>query len=311
MDMDEGEDKKPKLRYKGGAVQDTGANLTNPDEVGFGDLVRDEDDNNSLKDKIQKVSNATGKLKPAAANSKALFSRLKTSIKKQFSKLKSSSSSKQRNESDKPVYRRQKAEQTQTENDATITNKTKQVAQKAIFFAKKYYQRLYKAIGTKGVAAVGAVLVLALVVGGRGFQQNTPQEEVTGEVSGVFDASTDNISQLLPLGESAESLDIFNDTGRGIISYQHENNLGEFIVTQQVLPQEFKDAPEKLKNLALSLTAKERIDKFETDKGISYVIEAADSSQTAIFGYQDTLIFVTTPEDISIEDWTNYINSLR
>lgn len=328
--MSEEKPNKPTLRYKGGgAKQDSDPKQIDPESVGFGDLVND-----GSKSKLETTRQSLSKTTDATRSSLSKLSltvrntarsidlgAIKTSAVSRVQSLTQRKKAKPES-SAKPTYRQHPpagvinsdiATQTKPKKEPKRTKSKPKKDRISLPFSLPSGEIItkIKQVDRRVLAGVAlliiAVVPLSIVL--RDSSDSGPQVRGDTEVITVTGEGA-NFESVFPQGLDDQTSEPFVDDARGLISYQTSNQYGDFIVTQQALPDEFKENPENIKNLALSLSEKTSINRFETDKGIVHVVEAADQSQTMLFSFEDKLIFVTSPDPLDIDTWVVFINSL-
>lgn len=312
-------EQRPKLRYKGGLSRSSEYTPIDPKAVGFGDLV-----NNDSKQKFK-----TTRHWPAVARRK-LYSSMQrlhnrvdlAAIKKWMTNIaKKPQPSPPPNT--KPIYKhayqkKSSSPATQSKAPPKSTNTSYFNIGNILLRARTGIRLLWQiVVRTDRRLVVGALVAIMVFVPLHNLlSSNSPEPDTTNNVEpqviGATDPPTSTpFTGVFPIGIDEDEVEPFYDSQRGILSYQTRGQSGDVIITEQQLPTEFKEKPEQLKNLALSLNKKTNINRFETSKGLVYVAEAADSSQTAIFAYNDLLIFITSPRSLTPEEWMDFIDILQ
>ena len=331
------EEEKPKLRYKSGIARDSGYTPPDPEEMGFGDLVNDgsktklESTRESLS-KSAKVANKgllkiSKKLKKSAKE--VDYSKIKTSIGKAAKKVADKALEEEKEAKNSQLhYRRSrfpdrlgdvyatqdKPAQRKGGAASNSKNKKEKGSSASIDFSKilSAVKGLFGRVNKRAFAAVA--LIAMVVIPAYSFmssRDNGSGPEVSGAVDVVqVDGEGITFETAFPKTLN-EEITPFTDEARGITSYETTNQLGNFIVTQQALPEEFVGQPGNLKNLALSLSEKQTINRFDTDHGQVHIVEALDGSQTGVMAIDDKLVFITAPTPVSFENWTLFINSFE
>ena len=178
------------------------------------------------------------------------------------------------------------------------------------------YKFLHAKLGAHGARAIVFVLVMVMlpVLIQVISRQRHSGDDNAGEVAGVseeLEESTEGFTPVLPIDlTNDEDVQPSFDQQRNIVTLKDVNPLGEFTITQQLLPFEFTPEQGGIKNLALSLSDKQKISQIELNTGAAYVIDQT-SGQAVVSSRGDVLIFITSPKIVSDEDWVNYLNSLN
>jgi len=96
-------------------------------------------------------------------------------------------------------------------------------------------------------------------------------------------------------------------------SVAYQDTVGGLLATvsQQVMPPGIKAEQGGVEKLALSLSDKSTINRYETQKGQIYVVEAQNRAQTIIFGFEDILVFIRSSGNIDGQAWVDYVNALE
>jgi hypothetical protein len=103
---------------------------------------------------------------------------------------------------------------------------------------------------------------------------------------------------------------VFDQEAR-VASFKDDIGGFEAVISQQQLPVEVKAKQSGVEQLALSLSDKATINRYETNKGQIYVVEAQNTTQTVIFGYENLLIFIRSTGNIDDQLWVDYVNGLQ
>lgn len=99
------------------------------------------------------------------------------------------------------------------------------------------------------------------------------------------------------------------DPNRQLYSYSDKYLNGTITVSEQPVPDKFKQDPGSLAQVAATIGAK---DKFETAFGTAYVATSANgTSQRVVFIRQNLLIFMESTKKYDNDAWKIYIESLR
>lgn len=133
---------------------------------------------------------------------------------------------------------------------------------------------------------------------------------VGGDVKGAATQSG-LVQTVYPAGAGDQSSETIFDTENGVASYRVSNQIGTFTITQQSVPPEFKENPLLLVERARTLDKNGTINELHTNNGPLYITQQDNDSQTAIFIYNDLLVFANTTEPVSDVSWTVFINTFE
>lgn len=177
--------------------------------------------------------------------------------------------------------------------------------------AKKVRQKLPDINLTKfqqraliAVMAVGVISAVAVPIYVK--KQDNGTTGVLGQAS-----ETPSFKAVLPDGKESETTSdkVAYDAQRKVASYTDMVGGIKVTVSQQALPETFKDSPEeKVKKLAESFAANEVI---STSSPTAYLGTSVKGPQTVIFTKNGLLIFIQSAQKIDKPDWAEYITKLQ
>lgn len=155
-------------------------------------------------------------------------------------------------------------------------------------------------------------LAILLVAGGLvfrfapGIYSNLTEEQ---GILGESETASPDFATLIP-GDGLEAEPVY-DPETESVAYQ--DTIGGLLATvsQQVMPTSIKAEQGGVEKLALSLSDKSSISRFESDKGQIYVVEAQNRAQTVIFGFEEVLVFIRSSGNINPQLWVDYVNALE
>lgn len=173
-------------------------------------------------------------------------------------------------------------------------------------FSKLNFQVTPKQIKLAKIAVVVVAAGTLLVRIVPNIYQNVTEE---GGILGEADPVVPTFPVLTTNGAVQEGLVFDKDVS--IASYQDEVGGLLATVSQQPMPPAVKADQSGVEKLALSMSDKSIINRYETEKGQIYVVEAQNTAQTVIFGYKDLLIFIRSSGNIADELWVDYVNHLQ
>jgi hypothetical protein len=160
-----------------------------------------------------------------------------------------------------------------------------------------------------GASAVVLVVVVAGVASQTILSSGTKDDGSKGVLS-TQDQKPD-FTTLLPDGKESNTVsgDVAYDAQRKVTSYT-DTIMGQNVtVSQQPLPEDFKDNPdEKVKKLAEGFSA---TDVISTSTPKAYLGTSIKGPQTVIFTKNGLLIFILSNSKIDKHDWAEYITKLK
>lgn len=162
--------------------------------------------------------------------------------------------------------------------------------------------------GAAAMCALIAVIGLSAVNFRKSADNNKPDNKpaVLSEIP-----SKPDFKIILPEGkeEETESGKIGYDPQKKVVSFNDKIGVVHITVSQQPLPDSFKNDPEKqLETLAKNFSANEIV--VPSNPKV-YLGTSAKGPQTAIFYKNDLLVFIQSSSKIDKIDWTDYIRGLR
>lgn len=135
----------------------------------------------------------------------------------------------------------------------------------------------------------------------------------TGGNSGALSdtAQAPDFEIVLPNGKETEttSSNVGYDSKRKVASFTDRIGDIDITVSQQVLPENFKNDPDtKVQKLAQDFSATEVINESNPK---AYLGSSVKGPQTVVFYKKDVLVFIFATGTIEKEDWTDYITRLQ
>ncbi len=120
---------------------------------------------------------------------------------------------------------------------------------------------------------------------------------------------TPSYSPLKPEDSSASITETDYDSKRQLYRYNDEYSGVQLTISQQPLPNDLKENPSKIEQLASTIGAKEKI---ETTNGDAYIsTDTKDATQRVVLAHRQLLIFILSSKTLSNSDWVEYIQSLE
>lgn len=101
------------------------------------------------------------------------------------------------------------------------------------------------------------------------------------------------------------------DAEKGIMIFQDTLEGNPIKITEQKLPKELKTDNSAVKNLALSILGKMMITQLVADFGPVYLVDLQNGSQNVVFAMGDMLVFITSDQQIAVNTWLEYLNSMQ
>ncbi|MDX1765498.1 MAG: hypothetical protein R3313_00940 [Candidatus Saccharimonadales bacterium] len=292
--MSEGEDKDiaDGLKYRGGTTKEA-TDKNDPHSLGFGDLVKDEEEKASRFEQL-KSSFQTGiaRTNKSRAFVRKQYRRAKFYLEKSHLKM-------------KKLYRK-------------LDLKAKWQAVRSYDYksvsVKDRSKNLFRKLGP-GEIIITLILLLVIVPMLRTVSTNQSTDSTgTTAVSGVQDSTAPAVQEVVPIPneiiEADEPLNYERNDELGYVRYQDDNLLGLFTITQQALPPQL-DSSDAIFDWLQNADGKVSIDRIPTDKGLVFVLEKNDNTRHAWFNYNDALVIISTRDRMSVDDWKNYINTLN
>jgi ABC-type uncharacterized transport system permease subunit len=92
-----------------------------------------------------------------------------------------------------------------------------------------------------------------------------------------------------------------------ILTYNQQFGDFKLLISQQSAPDDYIDFPEKLKLTVQQMGLEQ---EFKTNKGQVYIVKN-DGKQTAVSLQGSVLVLVQADQQMSAEQWTEFINSLK
>lgn len=189
--------------------------------------------------------------------------------------------------------------------------KKSRVGKKTKISKRKNNPKLATAIITISLVTVLSVLGVSFVkhrnTSGGFISSESTKTNLLGDKSTV--SSEDKRPDFVQIDPTTDAGDLRShyDPDKGFYSFQEELNGKLITVNQQPLPEDFKLTADML----LSQTEYDSVGSFETNKGTVYITTAESGPQQAIeFVFENLLIFITTNEQVTQQEWVSYINSL-
>lgn len=223
-------------------------------------------------------------------------------------------------EASRPVVRRPGQSQPQSslaEQTATKTAKDPSVHSVSIHISVPKFKKLslpkklpklpknltYKQVGI-GAGSLAIVLVIGVVaLNSRNYGKNSGEK-------GVLSASNQqaNFATLTP-GDGSKASDKRYNPDRKIVSFTDTIGGVDITISQQQLPDDFKDNPQdKVKKLAESFSATKVL---STANPTAYQGTSIKGPQTVIFTKNGLLVFIQSTKQIDDHDWAEYITNLK
>lgn len=162
------------------------------------------------------------------------------------------------------------------------------------------------------IGAGSALVIGGLVVGSALFIHHNKQQQSDDSSTAVLSDQTEkpNFDYSLPKGDVSKlEKEPRFDAKRQVVNYVDSIGGVEITVSQQPLPEGFKDNTEdKVKKLAEDFTANHVL---ATANPTAYLGTSAKGPQTVIFAKKDLLVFIQSTSKIDDHDWAEYITSLK
>lgn len=99
------------------------------------------------------------------------------------------------------------------------------------------------------------------------------------------------------------------DASRGFYVFNDKYKSGNITVTEQPLPDNVRNNPEKGKQLAQSVGA---TDEFETTHGMIYLtLSDTKTAQRAVLIHRQLLVFIQSTEPLDPTSWVDYVQTLQ
>lgn len=168
----------------------------------------------------------------------------------------------------------------------------------------------YKSIAYWG--AVGAVTI-GVSIGARALVGLLPTHKSNVAVKGV-QTSSPSFTPVAPsdkpdLAKGSTNNTTSYDATRQLFSYIDTYLNGRITVSQQILPESFKNSQKALADVAATIGATRT---FETAFGTVYVATSSnDSSQRLVFVHKDLLVLMESNKKYDDDAWKYYIENLR
>lgn len=161
--------------------------------------------------------------------------------------------------------------------------------------------------------AIGIVAVVLVIGTGTSAVLIRNSKQKTGaDGAAVLSQNTEKppFDYSLPKGNAAQlGGDVRFDPNRKVVSFKDSIGGVEITVSQQPLPEGFKDnLDDKVKKLAEDFSAKEVL---STANPTAYLGTAVEGPQTVIFAKKDLLVFILSTKKIDNHDWAEYITNLK
>jgi hypothetical protein len=173
--------------------------------------------------------------------------------------------------------------------------------------------KLSAKVANKRVRIAASASLLVLVVAGVSVQSLLSRQSKDDGSKGVLSTQDQkpDFTTLLPEGKESNTVsgDVAYDALRKVTSYT-DTIMGQNVtVSQQPLPEDFKDNPdEKVKKLAEGFSA---TDLISTSSPKAYLGTSIKGPQTVIFTKNGLLIFILSTGKIDKHDWAEYITKLK
>jgi hypothetical protein len=120
-------------------------------------------------------------------------------------------------------------------------------------------------------------------------------------------SQVEQVTPLLPSSNNVKPTDIRKNETTGTLSFIDSFKNVDLTITQQVLPQDLKDNPSKIQEIAASIGAKEA---FDSVYGKAYFATADAPNavgQRVVFATNERLIFISAPSKFDAATWAEYI----
>lgn len=154
-----------------------------------------------------------------------------------------------------------------------------------------------------GILVIAIGILVGLII--------TTQRNNSEKVSQQTTTELPTFQTILPTGKSVQDVQgkmLRPPNSEPVFSYNDKINGKTINVTQQPLPESFKNDPTtKVAEMAKNFNATNQIEAGNT---IVYIGTSAKGPQYAIFSKSDLLILIKSEEKIDDGAWTIYINSL-
>ena len=99
------------------------------------------------------------------------------------------------------------------------------------------------------------------------------------------------------------------DKDKKVLAFVSQYNEANLTISQQKVPDNFRDNPSQLMSVANAFGADE---SMGTQKGTAYIAtDEKTNEQTAIFATDEVLVFVRSTKVLDEEEWKFYINQLN
>lgn len=159
--------------------------------------------------------------------------------------------------------------------------------------------------------AIGLVLLVVALFGGRALVELTKQKKQTPEVPTSVQAVVDlGYKPILPTkAEGEPTPQTAYNKEKGVYTFLDTYLDANLTVDQQALPKSFRDNPKAVQGLADSILAD---DSFTTTKGEVYMHTEKSSGAQRLFVYNDKmLMFIQSTKKIDTVSWVEYIQSMQ
>lgn len=167
----------------------------------------------------------------------------------------------------------------------------------------------YRRIAIMGAALLAVLLIAAAVVSGVKLSKQPPAAPAA-PVSGFQQATPPPFDTLGAKTPEQTQKGVSYEPQKGVASFADKISGVEVIVSQQPLPDQFKQNPkQEVENLAKSFKASKVLEAKGTQA--FYGTSSLDGYQTVIFTKKDLLIFIRAQQELDKDALTQYIVNLN
>ncbi len=175
---------------------------------------------------------------------------------------------------------------------------------------RRIWQQYKKNTYAKVISAL-VVIILLNVVAVSIVKNHNNGRSVQGVTTGKSSATTPSYKPFLPGGEVANTnSQAYKYTAeKQLVGYTDKIGQNEILVTQQPLPEEFKDNPDgRVEIFAKNANYNELL---QITGGRAHLGTSEKGPQFVVFHKNGLMIFLRSDKKLLNADWTNYINGLK
>lgn len=176
----------------------------------------------------------------------------------------------------------------------------------------KKYARRYKSSTYAKIMSVIIAVILVNVIAVSVVKKNNSSNDVKGAVAGQDGKSkSPDYKPLLPSGTAANTVsgNFSYDSEKKVTSFSDKIGEEEVTISQQPLPQDFKDNPDgRVEIFAKNANFNELI---QTKSGRAHIGTSIKGPQSVVFHREGLLVFLRSEKKILNTDWVRYIDSLQ